>query len=192
MNKHHLYNWPATCREQYLLLGDSLVKYMNKCRHMRVVAMPGARAYDVFTRLLRDQIRLERYAIILCAVGTNDVANKDCTASQVADFVMTLVYYIRKANPTAVIAISGMLIRPKDLATPIEYKRRLANTILEKMCKRIPGIYFLRSWKCLMTRSGIRARCYARDGLHLNRTGARHLYNYYKGNMTNFEGQMRL
>jgi lysophospholipase L1-like esterase len=138
---------------------------------MRVVAMPGARAYDVFTRLMRNQIRLDRYAIVFLAIGTNDVDNADSRASAIIEGIMTLVFFIRKHNPTAVIAVSGMLIRPKNLCTPIEYKRKLVNTMVEKMCKRLPGIAFMRSWKCLMTRSGVRAGCYARDNLHLNRTG---------------------
>ena len=191
MNRHRVYNWPSTCSEKYLLIGDSLVKYLLKCRHMRVVSLPGAGAYQVFTRLHSNQIRLENYTIICLAIGTNDVANMDNTPTYIADTIMMLLWFIKRANPTAIVAYSGMLIRPKDLGTFVEYRRHLVNSIIQKLCKA-QNVRFLKAWKCLMTGSNVRDRTYARDGLHLNRSGARHIYRYLKGNITNFEGQMRL
>jgi hypothetical protein len=41
-----------------------------------------------------------------------------------------------------------------------------------------------------MIRSEVRSRVYARDGLHLNRTGDRRLYNCIEGNILNLEGQI--
>jgi lysophospholipase L1-like esterase len=140
---------------------------------------------------MKRQIRLENYMIIFCAIGTNDVARPETSATLAAESIMTLMWVIRKCNPTAILVILGMLIRPVDLRTPIEYKRRLVNTIVQRRC-RAQGIYFRKAWKCLMSYSNIRRGVYARDNLHLNRMGARYLYEYVEGNITNLEGLMRL
>jgi lysophospholipase L1-like esterase len=158
---------------------------------MRVVAIPGAKAYDIFARLHTKQIRVENYSVIFLAIGTNNLTNMADPPTLIADSIMTIVYFIRLHNPHAMVAVCGMLIRPKDLGTFIEYRRRLVNTIVQKLC-RAQGVIFLRAWKVLMTGSQVRSRVYARDGLHLNRTGANVLYRYLKGNLTNFEGLMRL
>ena len=191
MNRHSVYNWPSLNQEKYLLIGDSLIKYINRCKHLRVVSLPGARAYDVFNRLMRRQIRLEHYNMIFCAIGTNDVACPDTSATLVAESIMTLMWVIRKSNPTAILVVLGMLIRPCDLGKPTEYKRRVVNSLVQSRC-RAQGIYFRKAWKCLMTRSQVRVGVYARDNLHLNRIGARRVYQYVEGNIINLEGIMRL
>jgi lysophospholipase L1-like esterase len=156
-----------------------------------VVALPGARAEDVFNRLMRRQIRLANYQLIICTIGTNDVASKETSATLVAEGIMTLMWVIRRANPTAILVVSGMLIRKADLGTPVEYKRRLVNTIVQRRC-RVQGVKFWKAWKCLMTRSEVRRGVYAMDNLHLNRSGARIVYKFLEGNITNLEGGMRL
>ena len=155
-------------------------------------SLPGAGAYDIFTRLYQKQIRLESYSIIFVATGTNDVANMKNQPTLIADYIMTLVWFIRQQNPSAIIGVCSMIIRPKDLGTMIEYRRHLVNSIVKRLCRAHVGVFFLQSFRCLMTRSGIRPRCYAHDGLHLNRTGARHIYSYLKGTITRLEGSMRL
>jgi lysophospholipase L1-like esterase len=52
------------------------------------------------------------------------------------------------------------------------------------------GYFTIKSWKCLMHGMNVRPRVYARDGLHLNRTGARRVYNCLEGNLTNLEGRL--
>jgi lysophospholipase L1-like esterase len=96
---------------------------------------------------------------------------------------------IRAINPRALIVFSGLLVRPKDQGTAIEYRRRLINTIVQKMC-RDHGFFFFKSWKCLLTGSNIRQRVYARDGVHLNRFGARHLYRRIEGNIRCLEWRL--
>jgi lysophospholipase L1-like esterase len=129
--------------------------------------------------------------MIICAIGTNDVSCKDTTATLAAESIMTLMWVIRRANPTAILVVCGMLIRKADLGTAVEYKRRLVNTIVQRRC-RAQGIKFWKAWKCLMTRSAVRRGVYARDNLHLNRAGARVVYRFLEGNITNLEGGMRL
>jgi hypothetical protein len=107
-----------------------------------------------------------------------------------AQGIIMLMVCMMSINPRALIMYSGMLIRPKDLGTAVEYRRKLINKMVKDMCKN-RGIIFIKSWRCLMTQSNVRARVYAHDGLHLNRTGARHLYRCLEGNIVNVEGRLR-
>jgi lysophospholipase L1-like esterase len=123
-------------------------------------------------------------------VGTNDVADITMPCMLAAQGIVMLMSTIHAINPAAVIVFTGLLIRPKDVGTDIEYRRRLVNKIVYDMCTE-RGYICIKSWKCLMTRSKIRERVYARDGLHLNRTGARHLYKCIEGNITNLEWRFK-
>ena len=102
-----------------------------------------------------------------------------------------LMAQIQAINPTAVMMFSGLLCRPKDMGTEVEYRRKLVNQIVFKLCNQ-RGFFCVKAWRCLMARLNVRPRVYARDGLHLNRTGARRLYNFLEGNITNLEGQLNV
>lgn len=190
VNRHKLYSWPSLSKEKYLLLGDSLLKFINRAKHLRVIAIPGARAHDMLRRVCATQIRIEGYSLIICAIGTNDAADPTMPCKLAAQGISMLMATISSINPDAMVMFSGLLIRPKDIGTHIEYRRMLINKIVTDMCKS-KGIRIIKSWRCLMTRSNVRDRVYARDGLHLNRMGARHLYKCLEGNITNVEGKLK-
>jgi hypothetical protein len=130
------------------------------------------------------------YSLMICAIGTNDASDITMPCKLAAQGIVMLMVSMKAANPEALIMYSGMLIRPKDLGTAVEYRRKLINKMVKEMCIQ-RGIIFIKSWRCLMTHSSIRARVYARDNLHLNRTGARHLYKCLEGNIINVEGRLR-
>jgi hypothetical protein len=178
-------------QEKYILLGDSLIKYINRTKHTRVMAFPGARAHDLMMKIYTGAIRVEQYQIAVCAVGTNDASDTTMPCMLAADGIMMLMSQIAAANPHCILVYSAMLIRPKDLGTSVEYRRRLINSIIQKKCKGA-GYYFYKTWKCLMTQSNIRHRVYARDGLHLNQHGARHVWRRIEGNIRALEGGLRL
>jgi hypothetical protein len=186
VNRHRLYNWPSLNTQKYLLLGDSLIKHVNRTKHTRVMSYPGARAHDLLLKVCREEINVEGFQMIIGAVGTNDASDTSMPPSLAAQGIVLMMACIAAANPRAIIIISGMLIRPKDQGTVVEYRRKLINRMVELKCRE-RGNYFFKTWKCLMTRSSIRARVYARDGLHLNRYGARHVWRRLEGNIRALE-----
>ena len=188
-NRHHHYNWPSLSTEKYLLVGDSLIKFINRAKHLRVQAFPGARAQGLLNKVCKRQLRVEGYYIILAAIGTNDASDLTMPPRLAAMGIIMLMSQIRAINPMAILVVSGLLIRPKDQGTQVEYRRRLINTIVQQMCKE-RGYFFFKSWKCLMTGSNVRQRVYARDGIHLNRFGARHLYRRLEGNIRALEWRL--
>jgi hypothetical protein len=158
---------------------------------MRVVAYPGGTAQSILGKMCDSKFDPSFQQIIVVAVGTNDVANLTRTPREICWDIMNLIDSLRLTNSTAMIAFSGILMRPKDFGTPIEQRRRLVNKLVEWSC--MPrGVYFMKSWKGLMNGHDLRRRVFARDGLHLNRFGARFLYRYMEGNIKNMEGLMRL
>jgi lysophospholipase L1-like esterase len=184
-----MYSWPSLSNERYLLLGDSLIKHINHTKHTRVISYPGARAHDLLIKVVRGEIPLARYRMIIGAVGTNDASDITMPPRLAADGIIMVMSRIAVANPRAILIISGMLIRPKDQGTQIEYRRKLINRIVQLKCRE-KGFYFFKTWKCLMTQSNIRDRVYARDGLHLNRYGARHVWRRLEGNIRSLEGRL--
>jgi hypothetical protein len=184
-----MYCWPSLSDQKYLLIGDSLVKFLNRTKHLRVVSVPGARTHNMIMRVCTGKIPTAKFTLVIVAMGTNDVADVTMPATLVAQGIVMLMARIEALNPTAVLMFSGLLVRPKDLGTKIEYRRKLVNKLVFELCNQ-RGYFCIKSWKCLMVKSELRARVYARDGLHLNRTGARHLYNCMEGNILNLEGQI--
>jgi lysophospholipase L1-like esterase len=175
--------------EKYILVGDSLIKFINRTKHTRVQAFPGVRAQGLLNKVIRRELRVERYYIIIVAAGTNDASDLTMPPRLAALGLIMLMANIRGRNPNAIIAFSGMLIRPRDQGTAVEYRRRLINTIVQGMCKE-RGFLFFKNWTCLMTGSNVRQRVYARDNIHLNRFGARHLYRRIEGNIRSLEGRL--
>jgi lysophospholipase L1-like esterase len=119
------------------------------------------------------------------------VTNLNVNPSTIAKGITYLLDTLTQFNPEAMVIYSGMIIRPKDLGTTLERRRRLVNDMVYRHCQA-NGIHFLKSWKCLMRGSDLRPHVYARDGLHLSRLGARYLYKFLEGNMRTVEGLMKL
>jgi lysophospholipase L1-like esterase len=186
-----MYDWPPLGEENYLLIGDSLIKHVNKTKHMRVMAYPGATASTLIRKISEWEIVPDLYTIVIVAVGTNNTANLTEPPREILLDITNLLDTVKDTNPGAMIAYSGMLTRPKDIGTIVEQRRKLLNKQLERAC-RSRGIYFIKSWKSLMNGLLIRDRVYARDGLHLNRFGTRFLYRFYEGTIKNIEGIMKL
>jgi lysophospholipase L1-like esterase len=140
---------------------------------------------------VRGEINVTGFDLIFVSVGTNDVSDDALAPSMVTTGIMNLMDTIHTCNPDARLVVLGLLIRPKDEGTALEYRRRLVNTMVRQDCKRY-GIHFTRAWRALMNGSTLKPRVYAQDGLHLNRFGARFLYRTIEGNIRTLSGLMRL
>jgi lysophospholipase L1-like esterase len=185
-----MYCWPSLSDQKYLLLGDSLVKFVNRGKHLKVISVPGARAHEILMKIQSRKILIEDFSLIIVAIGTNDASDVTMPAKLAAQGIVMLMALIQSMHPTAVLMFSGLLLRPKDIGTEIEYRRKLINQIAFSMCNQ-RGFYCIKAWKSLTIGLAVRPRVYARDGLHLNRTGARRLYNCIEGNILNLEGKLK-
>ena len=148
-NKHRIYSWPSLSDEKYILIGDSLVKFLNRGKHLRVVSVPGACAHDLLVKVSSRQIPFNHQSLVIVAAGTNDIADVTMPAKLAAQGIVMLMVQIQAMNPTAVIMFSGLLCRPKDMGTEVEYRRKLVNQIVFQMCNQ-RGFFCIRSWRCLM------------------------------------------
>ena len=191
LNRHREYNWPALSDEKYMLLGDSIVKHINRAKHMRVRSFPGSTTYDLYNKIWSGELDVSKHSLLICSVGTNDITNMKVNPCIIAYGVKFLLHTLKEFNPGARLMYAGMLIRPKDIGSIIEQRRKLVNKLVQIYCRE-EGIHFLKAWKSMMTGPHIKARAYAKDGLHLSRTGARYFYKYIEGNIRTVEGEMRL
>jgi lysophospholipase L1-like esterase len=172
-------------------VGDSIVKFINRGKHLRVMAFPGARSHTIYEKVCSKEIDVALYDLVFVAIGTNDVSDPALTPSMVTTGIMNLMDTIHEFNPQARLVVVGMLIRPKDEGTAIEYQRRLVNNMVQQECKRY-GIHYTKAWRSLMNGPALKPRVYAQDGLHLNRFGARFLYRTIEGNIRTLAGLMTL
>jgi lysophospholipase L1-like esterase len=191
MNRHREYNWPPLSQEKYMLLGDSLIKYINRAKHLRIRSYPGANAYDLYNKIWAGELDVSKHSLLICAIGTNDLSNLKVKPCVIANAIAYLFHTIREFNPHARLMFSGLLVRPKNLGGPIEQRRRLVNKLVQRHCRN-EDIHFIKSWKALMNQSDLRPWAYAKDGLHLSRIGARYLYRRIEGNICTIEGEMKL
>jgi hypothetical protein len=151
-------------REKCLVLGDSIVRNVGaKKPNMRVECFPGIRA-DQLRRMENRNLGCSDTAVI--HVGTNDVRsrNLDYVMGEVYDLVNTA----KAKHPGSRLVLSGVL-RSKG----VTWRRfGAANDRLEWVARNF-GATFVdpNSW--------IRDVDFGRDGLHLNRNGARQLGDLY-------------
>lgn len=153
-------------REKCLVLGDSIVRNVGAEKsNMRVECFPGIRT-DQLRRVMENR-DLGCSDTIVIHVGTNDVRryrNLDYFMGEVHDLVNTA----KAKFPGSRLVLSGVL-RSKGVTW-----RRVgaANDRLEWVARNL-GATFVdpNSW--------IRDEDFGRDGLHLNRNGARHLGDLY-------------
>ena len=152
--------------EKCLVLGDSIVRNAGAGKsNMRVESCPGIRA-DQLRRVMENR-DLGYSDIVLIHVGTNDFRrsrNLDYIIGEVYDLVITA----KTKFPGSRLVLSGVL-RSKG----VKWRRVGAAIDRLELVTRNLGATFVdpNSW--------IRDEDFGRDGLHLNRNGARQLCDLY-------------
>jgi lysophospholipase L1-like esterase len=110
-------------------------------------AIPGLTLEKATQRVNDGTFVIRRYSVIILHVATNNIESD--TPEQICEKMKGLIESVRNKNPSARIAISGILPRLKDEHNPIvEENRRKANSKMRKMGKS-QGVYFLESWKAV-------------------------------------------
>ena len=158
---------------------------------MRVRSYPGANTFDLYNKIWSRELDVSKHSLLICSIGTNDLCNLKVDAHVIAQAVMYLFHTIKEFNPQARLMYVGILIRPKDIGGILEQRRKVVNKLIQRYCRQ-EGVHFLRAWRSMTNGEDLKARAYAKDGLHLSRTGARYLYRYIEGNIRTVEGFMKL
>jgi type III secretion system FlhB-like substrate exporter len=170
------------------LLGDSLTQFMHDMINCSVQAIPGAYARD-FIQMCRNEVYdLSSFPAIVLILGTNDVT--DTIPTRIADIFQDIIEFIRHANPTCRLAISGILPRPCDSYTDDADDRQkaldLTNSLIKAVCK-YNNVVFFNSETAIIDKGDVET-IYHTDQLHLSFVGVGHLKNWLEGKIGSLMG----
>ncbi|CAB4033616.1 Scavenger receptor cysteine-rich type 1 M130 [Paramuricea clavata] len=158
---------PTTDHETVIVVGDSMIKHLNKGRLRRSVAKKALKisteSYsgancDAMKHHIRPCLAKNPDTVIL-HVGTNDMAQKN--AKEIAKGVVEIGNIIQNQSPNTKVVISELITRTD---TP-EKRRKVAevNAVLLTNCKK-------NKWGHI-THANIQAKHINPYGIHLNRAG---------------------
>ena len=78
-----------------MLIGDSLVKHLNRAKHLRIRAYPGACTYDIYNRVWSGELDVCWHSMLICAVGTNDLCNLKVQPSTIVNAIRYLFHTLK-------------------------------------------------------------------------------------------------
>ena len=176
--------WPKVS-----LISDSIGKKVN-VPHLAVQAVSGLYV-EKAERYLRLNINLnvKDYDIIILHIGTVDL--KFLSITEFATKYEALINRIKTIKESALVAISGILQRPKDFRTGssgnfLDEKRKSFNSELKRICVW-HRLSFCQSWKRFQQKDNPSEPDYSLfkdtwyDGVHLNDRGGREFSRYLEG-----------
>ena len=183
--KHRRYDWPGVFGNINLLLSDSICKYVQEMHDTRVIAVPGANIDTIFNMIMTNKVDVQGYRIILLHFGSNDTFI--AKPIQIAQNMSRLIDMIIMRNPQVRIAVSGIIVRYEHTWQE-EENRRFTNDEIAIMCS-LRGIRQMKSWKCVLSKGVPIHADYARDDIHLSRSGADKIKEYMEGNIISMKNQ---
>jgi lysophospholipase L1-like esterase len=151
----------------------------------RVLAIPGANIDTIFNMIESNKVGVQGYRIILLHFGSNDAFLAE--PIRVAQNMSRLVDLIIWHNPQVRIAVSGIIVRYEHTLKE-EKSRRESNDEIAIMC-RLRGIRHMKSWTCVLDKGVPIHADYARDDIHLSRSGADKIKDYMEGTIISMKGQ---
>jgi hypothetical protein len=141
---------------------------------------------------LQGKCTVRNFKILLLHYGTNDLRT-DIHFTECADRLVAsldrAISYIQGVNPNGVIAVSGIIPRPKELKkgkTDMDEARVYANVAMRGFCEQ-HGIEYLTTETCLKGQDPTK-EIYCNDGIHLTEDGALYLQNYFEGRISELLG----
>jgi lysophospholipase L1-like esterase len=143
-----MYRWKGEDRIVATILADSICKWLRGIRHTDTQSLPGINLQKAILRVKDRTLDVSSYKIIIVHISTNDIHSS--SPLQITEKMEELTDLIREINPSAKIAISGMLPRPIDDPSPwVEANRRKTNISLRKSARK-RGMYFVESWRAVL------------------------------------------
>ena len=168
------YKWLAKIRSNFLVLGDSIIKFIKVTNQTDIISFPGATIDRLFWKIKLGQLPIYRYKIIIFHVGTNDFANK-ISVQQILSKLKRLVNLVKYLYSSVIIGISALIPRPCDSESRNSELIEL-NKHIKSFCHST-GTNFIPTFRRFIdtqTKS-IKQALYARDKLHLNFLGAKEI-----------------
>ena len=189
--RHTEYRWPARLERKFMILGDSIVKYINLCDFTEVVSFPGANIESVCWKLRLGNVDLEGIQILILHVGTNDFSN-DISVEGIIGRFRRLITYLIQRKPELLIGISAVIPRPCD-HPDLREKLALVNSSLHKLCRENPHTRFLASYRAFIDKTSKETllNLFAQDKLHLNYAGTEVFKKFLIGNIRSLQSALK-
>jgi lysophospholipase L1-like esterase len=145
-----MYKWHGHDKIVATIIGDSIIKWVRAIRHTDTQSIPGLDLDRAFQKVKEGTLDVVNYSIVVIHVGTNNIHS--CTPEQITEKAENLTNLIAQMNPSAKIAVSGILPRPIDDKSPwVESNRRKSNLSIRKNSKA-QGIHFIESWRAVLVK----------------------------------------
>lgn len=160
-----------------LLLGDSIVKYVDGLFNTQIVAFRGIHASQLGARILHDKIpELRGKKLCVVFVGTNNLSDPKVSVDESLNQLHFVIDMIRQFNYSAAIAICHVIPRPQNWATTGD-KFEEYNCKLSKY-KKPWGFEIIPCSRPFFSDSVPIRSLYAFDKIHLLPDGTETLKNY--------------
>jgi hypothetical protein len=164
------------------IIGDSIVHRIAQMLYTSVQGYPGAYLRDLVGMCHQGIYDVTRFEAVVVMAGTNDFSS-NYSQTQILAMVTAIINYIRAVNPSAQIAICGILPRPCDARHPRTFPKIQArfqlNTALNLHCQAT-GVAFFKTDKALKGK-GPDNYLYHTDLLHLSDNGIHFLKKWLEG-----------
>ena len=184
--KHASYFWPGMVNSESTIIRDSICKFVNKTNRVLVQAFPGMTLQTLLNKLLNNVIKVSDFRIIIIHVGTNNIHDVSITAERFIILIKEIVQIIRLRNPSALIAVSGLVPRPCDRGT----NQQLKLLGKQKFC------YILYTWRAFLkkteeTKQPDLELFSHTDKLHLSRKGTLAIKKYLVGSVNQLQQKIK-
>ena len=177
--RHSKYIWPGKFEDKFILISDSICKYVHDLDETRVEAYPGATISDIEELIIQNKININ-YRIIILHLGSNFLCKY--TVEEIRTRLEQLIVAVEDRNPAALIVLSGIIPKLTERHGPPApgKKRRAVNKQYEIVAKK-NGLKFLHTWRVFIDRKSheLLPTLYARDCLHVNWSGAEKLSKFF-------------
>jgi hypothetical protein len=174
----HIWDSLATWEPDILLLGDSMIKYVNFLRDTQIISYRGIKIFELGARIFQGKIPQMASAkrLVMFHIGTNNITL--CDPYEIIRQINFLVDTTRSWIPNVPIAIAHILPRPIDFGETM-VKVNTVNYLLEHY-QHIMGIDIIPISRPF-TMYGLPIQdLFAIDGLHLSGLGTQ-VYRSYIG-----------
>ena len=184
-------------RPKVTIICDSIGKRVS-VPHVKVQSISGLYVEKALRYVrLNTNIDVKNYNIIVLHIGTVDL--RFLSINQFSNFYQKLVEEIQKVNPSVLIAISGILQRPKDfrqsnIREEIDIKRKNFNQELKRICTwyRLNFLQGYKKFQYINNPAQPDRSLYNNsrfDGVHLNNRGVIVFGEYLKGAVAMMRGK---
>jgi lysophospholipase L1-like esterase len=117
-HKHKIFRWKGVRGSTATILSDSLCKWARQIRFTDVQSIPGLNLTRAIECVKNYTLYVNTYKVIIIGVGTNHIEKTEIP--EILDQLEQLLTIVKEKNPTAIIAYSGILYRPRDIPAEME------------------------------------------------------------------------